>query len=173
MVEVKECSQDSKMELIESFTVNHLDLMPGVYVSRRDFDENTGSVVTTFDIRVCAPNKDQVLSTGVIHTLEHLGATFLRNHVIWKNKVIYFGPMGCRTGFYLVLFGRYVPGDVRDLLVVMFDFCAYFQGEIPGATLRECGNYSDQDLDGAKTCARKYLEEVLTSATGWREVYPA
>ena len=157
------------MEKIASFTVNHLDLLPGIYVSRKDHVGD--QVVTTFDIRVTAPNKEPVMETSEIHTLEHLGATYLRNHPDYKDKTIYFGPMGCRTGFYLVLVGDYVSVEVLKLITSMFDFCANFEGEIPGATARDCGNYKDQNLDLAKARAKKYLE-VLNNITSERLVYP-
>ena len=153
------------METIKSFTVDHKRLLPGVYVSRKD---STGhDVVTTFDIRMTRPNFEPVMNTAEIHTLEHLGATFLRNHEEWGDKIIYFGPMGCRTGFYLLLAGDYESEDIISLLREMFEFVCHFEGEIPGA----CGNYLDQNLPMAKYLAEKYLEHVLTGITPDRLKY--
>lgn len=151
------------METIKSFTVDHKRLLPGVYVSRKD---STGhDVVTTFDIRMTRPNFEPVMNTAEIHTLEHLGATFLRNHEEWSDKIIYFGPMGCRTGFYLLLAGDYESEDIISLLREMFEFVCHFEGEIPGAAPEACGNYLDQNLPMAKYLAEKYLEHVLTGIT--------
>ena len=148
------------METIKSFTVDHKRLLPGVYVSRKD---STGhDVVTTFDIRMTRPNFEPVMNTAEIHTLEHLGATFLRNHEEWSDKIIYFGPMGCRTGFYLLLAGDYESEDIISLLREMFEFVCHFEGEIPGAAPEACGNYLDQNLPMAKYLAEKYLEHVLS-----------
>ena len=147
------------MEKIASFTVNHLVLLPGVYVSRKDkVGEHT---VTTFDLRVTRPNMEPVINTAEIHTIEHLAATFLRNHKDYKEKTIYFGPMGCRTGFYLILAGDYESKDILPLLKEMFSFIATFEGDVPGASARDCGNYLDMNLPMAKYVAKKYLEEVL------------
>ena len=132
------------MEKIASFTVNHLALLPGIYVSRKD--KVGDQVLTTFDLRMTAPNREPVINTAEIHTLEHLGATFLRNHPDWKEKVIYFGPMGCRTGFYLILAGDYESKDVVSLVQEMFTFMADFEGDVPGASPRDCGNYLDMNL---------------------------
>ena len=157
------------MEKIPSFTVNHLILMPGVYVSRTD---TVGSeTLTTFDVRMTAPNREPVMSTGVCHTLEHLIATFLRNNPDWASRDIYWGPMGCRTGFYLILTGDLKPLDIQDLLVRAYAFAADFEGEIPGAHPRDCGNYSDMDLPGAKMAAARFLE-VLKNLDGSTTVYP-
>ena len=157
------------METIKSFTVDHKRLLPGVYVSRRD---STGhDVVTTFDIRMTRPNFEPVMNTAEIHTLEHLGATFLRNHEEWGDKIIYFGPMGCRTGFYLLLAGDYESEDIISLLREMFEFVCHFEGEIPGAAPEACGNYLDQNLPMAKYLAEKYLEHVLTGITPDRLKY--
>lgn len=157
------------METIKSFTVDHKRLLPGVYVSRKD---STGhDVVTTFDIRMTRPNFEPVMNTAEIHTLEHLGATFLRNHEEWGDKIIYFGPMGCRTGFYLLLAGDYESEDIISLLREMFEFVCHFEGEIPGATPEACGNYLDQNLPMAKYLAEKYLEHVLTGITPDRLKY--
>ena len=157
------------METIKSFTVDHKRLLPGVYVSRKD---STGhDVVTTFDIRMTRPNFEPVMNTAKIHTLEHLGATFLRNHEEWGDKIIYFGPMGCRTGFYLLLAGDYESEDIISLLREMFEFVCHFEGEIPGAAPEACGNYLDQNLPMAKYLAEKYLEHVLTGITPDRLKY--
>lgn len=157
------------METIKSFTVDHKRLLPGVYVSRKD---STGhDVVTTFDIRMTRPNFEPVMNTAEIHTLEHLGATFLRNHEEWGDKIIYFGPMGCRTGFYLLLAGAYESEDIISLLREMFEFVCHFEGEIPGAAPEACGNYLDQNLPMAKYLAEKYLDHVLTGITPDRLKY--
>ena len=154
------------METIKSFTVDHKRLLPGVYVSRKD---STGhDVVTTFDIRMTRPNFEPVMNTAEIHTLEHLGATFLRNHEEWGDKIIYFGPMGCRTGF---LAGDYESEDFISLLRELFEFVCHFEGEIPGAAPEACGNYLDQNLPMAKYLAEKYLEHVLTGITPDRLKY--
>lgn len=150
------------MERIASFTVDHLTLEPGVYVSRVDTDPATGAVCTTFDLRLTAPNREPVMDTGEIHTIEHLGATYLRNEPEWSSRVVYFGPMGCRTGFYLVLFGKYTSREAVGLVRDTFSFIASFEGEIPGARPEECGNYADQDLPAAKRRAARYLKETLT-----------
>ena len=157
------------METIKSFTVDHKRLLPGVYVSRKD---STGhDVVTTFDIRMTRPNFEPVMNTAETHTLEHLGATFLRNHEEWGDKIIYFGPMGCRTGFYLLLAGDYESEDIISLLREMFEFVCHFEGEIPGAAPEACGNYLDQNLPMAKYLAEKYLDHVLTGITPDRLKY--
>ena len=157
------------METIKSFTVDHKRLLPGVYVSRKD---STGhDVVTTFDIRMTRPNFEPVMNTAEIHTLEHLGATFLRNHEEWGDKIIYFGPMGCRTGCYLLLAGDYESEDIISLLREMFEFVCHFEGEIPGAAPEACGNYLDQNLPMAKYLAEKYLDHVLTGITPDRLKY--
>ena len=158
------------MEKIASFTVNHLTLLPGIYVSRKDV---VGSeVITTFDLRMTRPNFEPVMNTAEVHTLEHLGATFLRNHAEYKDKVIYFGPMGCRTGFYMVLAGDYTSKDVVPLVTEMYAFMKDFEGEVPGAAARNCGNYLDMNLGMAKYVAKKYYDEVLTGITEERLVYP-
>ena len=159
------------MEKIASFTIDHLNLLPGIYVSRKDFVGN--EVITTFDIRVTRPNFEPVMNTAEIHTIEHLAATFLRNHKEYKDKTIYFGPMGCRTGFYLLLSGDYESRDIVDLMKELFAFMADFEGEVPGASAKDCGNYLDMNLPMAKYVARKYLEEVLENITEERLVYPS
>ncbi len=161
------------MELIDSFTVNHLTLEPGVYVSRVDRDPATGAVITTFDLRLTAPNREPVMDTSAAHALEHLGATFLRNDPEWSSRVVYFGPMGCRTGFYLVLFGEYTSADVVDLVRRCFEFARDFEGEIPGAKPAECGNWHDADLNQAHWWARRYLSNTLERIDDAHMNYPA
>lgn len=146
------------MKKIESFTVNHLNLFPGLYVSRKD--EKNGVTVTTFDMRITAPNREPVLDTAPIHTIEHLGATFLRNSSE-RDDIVYFGPMGCRTGFYIVMFGNLSSEDILPLVTKMCDFIISFEGEIPGAKPEECGNYSDQDLSMAKSIIKKYKQDLI------------
>lgn len=158
------------MEKIASFTVNHLTLLPGVYVSRQDMVGDTR--VTTFDIRMTRPNFEPVVNTAEMHAIEHLGATFLRNHNDYKDRTIYFGPMGCRTGFYLILSGDYTSADVVPLLKEMFAFIRDYEGEIPGAAARDCGNYLDLNLPMAKYLAKKYYEEVLEHISEERLIYP-
>ena len=150
------------MERIASFSVDHLLLEPGVYVSRIDRDPATDVAVTTFDLRLTAPNKEPVMNTAECHTIEHLGATFLRNHVEWSSRIVYFGPMGCRTGFYLVVFGEVASEEILPLVRELFEFVAGFEGDIPGAAPEECGNYLDQNLPMAKWLARRYLDRDLT-----------
>ena len=158
------------MEKIASFTVDHLRLLPGVYVSRKD---HAGSeVLTTFDIRMTRPNFEPVMNTAEIHAIEHLGATFLRNHKDFASKTIYFGPMGCRTGFYLILAGDYESEDIVTLLTEMFTFIRDFDGEVPGASPKDCGNYLDMNLPMANWLADRYLREVLDGITKERLVYP-
>lgn len=151
------------MKKIASFTVNHLTLVPGLYVSRKDLINDT--TITTFDIRITRPNYEPVMDNPAIHAIEHLGATFLRNYIEWKEKVIYFGPMGCRTGFYLILGGNYLPLDIYELIKEMFSFILNYEGDIPGASAVECGNYLDLNLPMAKFYAAKYLNEVLNNFT--------
>lgn len=158
------------MEKITSFTINHLLLQPGVYVSRKD--PVGGTTVTTFDLRLTSPNEEPVMNTAEVHAIEHLGATFLRNHPAWSSKVLYFGPMGCRTGFYLLLSGDYESKDILSLMIEMWEFIRDYEGEIPGASPRDCGNYLDMNLPMAKYLAKKYLEEVLYQITEDRLVYP-
>lgn len=149
------------MKQIESFSVNHLTLRPGIYVSRKDTVNN--NIITTFDIRITRPNNEPVINTAEIHTIEHLGATYLRNHPDFATNVIYFGPMGCRTGFYLILAGDYKSKDIIDLLDDLFMFITDFEGDIPGASAIECGNYLDMNLPMAKVVAQKFLDEVITN----------
>lgn len=146
------------MEKITSFTVDHIRLMPGLYVSRKDFVGT--ETVTTFDLRVTKPNNEPVMNTAEIHTMEHLAATFLRNNKQWKDKVLYFGPMGCRTGFYLLLAGDYISVDVLPLVMDCFQFIADFSGEIPGTSAKECGNYLDMNLPMANYWGRRYVQTL-------------
>ena len=158
------------MEKITSFTIDHIKLVPGLYVSRKDWAGNTP--VTTFDIRITNPNEEPVMNTAEIHTMEHLAATFLRNHADWKEKVLYFGPMGCRTGFYLLLTGDYESKNILPLMKEMFTFIATFEGEVPGASARDCGNYLDMNLPIARWTAKRYLTEVLERITDAQLIYP-
>ena len=158
------------MEKIASFTIDHLKLLPGIYVSRKD---NIGKeTVTTFDLRMTRPNFEPVMNTAEMHTIEHLGATFLRNHPVFKDKTVYFGPMGCRTGFYLLLAGDYTSEDIKGLVLEMFEFIRDFDGEVPGACAKDCGNYLDMNLNMAKYIAKKYVDEVLLNISEERLVYP-
>ena len=158
------------MEKIASFTIDHIKLQPGVYVSRKDHigDE----VITTFDLRMTSPNEEPVMNTAEMHTIEHLAATFLCNHKEYGTKTVYFGPMGCRTGFYLLLAGDYESLDIVDLMVEMFTFIRDFKGEVPGASAKDCGNYLDMNLGMANYLAKKYLDEVLIDIKPERLVYP-
>ena len=158
------------MEKIASFTIDHIKLQPGVYVSRKDHigDE----VITTFDLRMTSPNEEPVMNTAEMHTIEHLAATFLRNHKGYGTKTVYFGPMGCRTGFYLLLAGDYESLDIVDLMVEMFTFIRDFKGEVTGASAKDCGNYLDMNLGMANYLAKKYLDEVLIDIKPERLVYP-
>lgn len=158
------------MEKIASFTINHLELLPGVYVSRKDRFGDT--VLTTFDIRMTRPNYEPVMNTAEIHAIEHLAATFLRNHKDFAEKTVYFGPMGCRTGFYLILSGDYESKDIIELLTDLYKFIAAFEGDIPGASARDCGNYLDMNLPMAKYLANKFLNEVLLNITDKNLIYP-
>lgn len=158
------------MEKIASFTIDHIKLKPGVYVSRKD---TVGSeVITTFDLRMTSPNDEPVMNTAEMHTIEHLGATFLRNHPEYKDKTIYFGPMGCRTGFYLLLAGDLTSAEIMPLMVSMFEFIRDFKDEVPGASAKDCGNYLDMNLGMANYLANKYLNEVLYDIKEDRLVYP-
>ena len=150
------------MEKIESFKVDHTKLKRGIYVSRKDYDNNSGKVIaTTFDIRMKEPNREPVLNIAELHTIEHIGATFLRNHETWKNETIYFGPMGCRTGFYVIFKGDLTSTDVKEIITEMFKFIADFVGDIPGADPYSCGNYLDQNLPMAKYESSKFYNQVL------------
>lgn len=158
------------MEKITSFTIDHIKLQPGVYVSRKD--KAGDSVITTFDIRMTSPNEEPVMNTAELHTIEHLAATFLRNHPVFGPKMIYWGPMGCRTGNYLLLNGNYESRDIVPLMIETFEFIRDFEGEVPGASARDCGNYLDMNLGMAKYLAKKYLEQVLYDIRPDRLVYP-
>lgn len=147
------------MEKITSFTIDHLRLLPGVYVSRKDHAGD--AVVTTFDIRMTRPNFEPVMNTAEVHTMEHLGATFLRNDPEFKDRVLYFGPMGCRTGFYLLLAGDYESRDIAPLMTRMFTFMRDFEGDVPGAAPKDCGNYLDMNLPMANYLAKEYLDRCL------------
>lgn len=158
------------MEKITSFTIDHLKLLPGLYVSRKDNVSN--EVITTFDIRMTRPNYEPVMNTAEVHTIEHLGATFLRNDKEYKDKVIYFGPMGCRTGFYMVLAGDYQSKDILPLVTRMYEFMKSFNGDVPGACAKDCGNYLDMNLNMAKYVCKKYYDEVLKNISDDKLIYP-
>lgn len=150
------------MEKIASFTIDHLRLRPGLYVSRKD--RIGAETVTTFDLRITAPNIEPVMNTAKVHAIEHLGATYLRNDPAWKDRVVYFGPMGCRTGFYLLLSGDLASEDVLSLVADTFRFIRDFSGEIPGASAKDCGNYLDMNLPMAQFHARRYVSVLETAA---------
>ena len=158
------------MEKIASFTIDHTKLLPGVYVSRKD--NVNGNVITTFDIRMTRPNYEPVMNTAEVHTIEHLAATFLRNHETYGRKVIYFGPMGCRTGFYLILSGDYESKDIIPLMNELYTFMSEFYDDVPGASARDCGNYLDMNLPMARYLSKKFLDEVLFDISDERLVYP-
>ena len=158
------------MEKIASFTIDHIKLQPGVYVSRKD---KVGvETITTFDIRMTSPNEEPVMNTAEVHTIEHLAATFLRNHKSYKDKTIYFGPMGCRTGFYLLLAGDYKSSDIVPLMIEMFEFMRDYKGEVPGASPKDCGNYLDMNLPMANFLSGHFLDNVLYKIDNSRLVYP-
>jgi S-ribosylhomocysteine lyase len=157
------------MEKITSFTIDHIKLQPGLYVSRKD--PVGGTVVTTFDLRLTSPNEEPVMNTAEMHTMEHLAATYLRNEPAWKQNVLYFGPMGCRTGFYLLLSGDYTSRQVLPLVRECFRFIGEFAGEVPGASAKDCGNYLDMNLPMANYWGRKYAA-LLENITDDRLVYP-
>jgi S-ribosylhomocysteine lyase len=158
------------MKQIASFTINHMKLLPGVYVSRKDRIGN--ETITTFDIRITRPNYEPVMQTKEVHAIEHLGATFLRNQKEYADQIIYFGPMGCRTGFYL-LFGKDCSSlDIVPLITEMFEFIRDYEGDIPGASAQNCGNYSDMDLSRAKYYAKRFLDEVLLHIDDKHLIYP-
>ena len=158
------------MKKITSFTIDHIKLIPGVYFSRRDTVVN--EIITTFDLRVTNPNEEPVMNTAEMHAIEHLAATFLRNHKEYGSKIIYFGPMGCRTGFYLLLAGDYDSKDIIPLMIELFQFIANFHDEIPGASAKDCGNYLDMNLPMARYLAKKYLNDVLSNITEQQLYYP-
>ena len=158
------------MEKIASFTIDHIKLQPGVYVSRKD---TVGSeTITTFDLRMTSPNEEPVMNTAEVHTIEHLGATFLRNHPVFKDKTIYFGPMGCRTGFYLLLAGDYSSRDIVPLMIEMYEFIRDYKDEVPEASPKDCGNYLDMNLGMANLLAKRYLDDVLYHIDDSRLIYP-
>ena len=157
------------MEKITSFTIDHIRLQPGLYVSRKDKVGN--ETVTTFDLRLTSPNEEPVMNTAEIHAIEHLAATYLRNDAQWKNNVLYFGPMGCRTGFYLLLAGDYSSCEILPLVRDCFRFIADFEGEIPGASAKDCGNYLDMNLPMAKYLATRY-SKLLDNIQDDRLIYP-
>ncbi len=158
------------MKKIASFTVNHLDLFPGVYVSRKDYINN--EAITTFDLRMTAPNREPVMNNAEMHTIEHLAATWLRNDESIKDKVIYFGPMGCRTGFYLILAGDYTSEEALPIVTKTYEFIRDFEGDVPGASARDCGNYLDMNLPMAKYLADQYLNRALYCASASNLNYP-
>lgn len=158
------------MEKIASFTIDHLKLVPGVYVSRKDTIGK--EVITTFDLRMTSPNDEPVMNTAEVHTIEHLAATFLRNHPVYDYKTIYFGPMGCRTGFYLLLAGDLTSKEIVPLMIEMFEFIRDFKDEVPGASPKDCGNYLDMNLPMANYLAKRYLDNVLYNIDDSRLVYP-
>ena len=158
------------MEKIASFTIDHLKLVPGVYVSRKDTIGK--EVITTFDLRMTSPNDEPVMNTAEVHTIEHLAATFLRNHPVYGDKTIYFGPMGCRTGFYLLLAGDLTSKEIVPLMIEMFEFIRDFTAEVPGASPKDCGNYLDMNLPMANYLANRYLDNVLYNIDDSCLVYP-
>lgn len=147
------------MEKIASFTIDHIRLQPGIYVSRKD--PIGTEVITTFDLRMTSPNEEPVMNTAELHTIEHLGATFLRNHKEFCDRTIYFGPMGCRTGFYLLLAGDHDSRSIVPLITEMFEFIRDFKGDVPGASAKDCGNYLDMNLGMANYLAARYLKNTL------------
>ncbi|HEY9574753.1 MAG TPA: S-ribosylhomocysteine lyase [Lachnospiraceae bacterium] len=158
------------MNKITSFTIDHIKLQPGLYVSRKDFLGE--EVITTFDLRMTSPNEEPVMNTAELHAMEHLAATFLRNHPTFGEKIVYYGPMGCRTGNYLLVHGDYTSKDILPLVIETFEFIRDFKGEIPGASPKDCGNYLDMNLNMANYLANKYLEEVLYHISQDRLLYP-
>lgn len=158
------------MEKIASFTIDHLKLQPGLYVSRKDYLGE--QVITTFDIRMTSPNEEPVMNTAELHAIEHLAATYLRNDPDYRDKIIYWGPMGCRTGNYLLMNGDYESKDIVPLMIKTFEFIRDFEGEIPGATAKDCGNYLDMNPGMAKYLAKKYLDNVLYNISEAQLIYP-
>ena len=158
------------MEKITSFTIDHIKLQPGVYVSRKDPVGN--EIITTFDLRMTSPNEEPVMNTAEMHTIEHLAATYLRNHKEFGKKIIYFGPMGCRTGFYLLLAGDFESKDIIPLMVEMWEFIRDFKDEVPGASAKDCGNYLDMNPGMANYLAKRYLDNVIYNIDAGRLVYP-
>lgn len=160
------------MKKIASFTIDHLRLNPGVYVSRQDTTP-AGDVLTTFDIRLTAPNREPAASPQALHSIEHLAATYLRNDPRWGSRIVYWGPMGCCTGSYLIIQGDLRPSDIEQLLQATFRFIADFEGDIPGATARDCGNYTFNDLAAARSIARRFLDNTLLQLNESNTTYPA
>ncbi|MEZ3426600.1 MAG: S-ribosylhomocysteine lyase [Lachnospiraceae bacterium] len=158
------------MEKITSFTIDHIKLQPGVYVSRKD--KVGAETLTTFDLRMTSPNEEPVMNTAEVHTIEHLGATFLRNHPDYKEKTVYFGPMGCRTGFYLILAGNYESRDIIPLMIEMYEFIRDYKDAVPGASPMDCGNYLDMNLPMTNYLAARYLDNVLYDIDDSRLIYP-
>lgn len=167
---IKTRERNRRMDLIESFQINHLKLKPGLYVSRKD--QIGSEAVTTFDIRMTTPNDEPVMGTDAVHAIEHLGATFLRNDEAIKEEVIYFGPMGCRTGFYLIIAGDLTAKDISSKVKEMFQFIIDFNEEIPGANAKECGNFSDMNLKMAKYYSQKYYDQVIEKIKKGQMAYP-
>lgn len=159
------------MEKITSFTIDHIRLQPGIYVSRKD--PIGAEVITTFDLRMTSPNEEPVMNTAELHTIEHLGATFLRNHKEFCDRTIYFGPMGCRTGFYLLLAGDHDSRSIVPLITEMFEFIRDFKGDVPGASAKDCGNYLDMNLGMANYLAARYLKNTLYGIDDAHLNYPA
>lgn len=158
------------MEKIASFTIDHIKLQPGIYVSRKD--KVGAETITTFDIRMTSPNEEPAMNTAEVHTIEHLAATFLRNHKSYGEKTIYFGPMGCRTGFYLLLAGDYKSADIVPLMIELFEFMRDYHDEVPGASPKDCGNYLDMNLPMANFLSGRFLDNVLYHIDNSRLVYP-
>jgi len=166
---MKNINKEQSMEKITSFTIDHIKLQPGLYVSRKD--KVGAETVTTFDLRLTKPNDEPVMNTAEVHTIEHLAATFLRNEQKWKDRVLYFGPMGCRTGFYLLLAGDLSSVEVRPLVLECFRFIRDFRGQVPGASAKDCGNYLDMNLPMANYWGAKYTA-LLETMDESRLVYP-
>ena len=158
------------MEKITSFTIDHNKLQPGVYVSRKD--RVGDGTITTFDLRMTSPNEEPVMNTAEVHTIEHLAATFLRNHREYGDKTIYFGPMGCRTGFYLLLAGDYASKEIVPLMIELYEFIRDYKDEVPGASPKDCGNYLDMNLGMANYLAKRYLDDLLYHIDDTRLIYP-
>jgi S-ribosylhomocysteine lyase len=158
------------MKKIASFTVNHLNLLRGVYVSRKDYCGD--HCITTFDIRMKEPNREPVINNAELHAMEHLGATFLRNDLVLSEKIVYFGPMGCRTGFYLLIKGDLSSQEIIPLLIKLYTFMSEFNDELPGASPRDCGNYLDMNLTMAKYESTKFLNEILIQIKPENLIYP-
>ncbi len=160
------------MKKIASFTIDHLRLNPGIYISRHDTTPS-GDTLTTFDVRLTAPNREPAASPEALHSIEHLAATYLRNEPHWGDRIVYWGPMGCCTGSYLIMQGALEPADIADLLRDTFKFIADFEGDIPGATARDCGNYTFNDLPAARALARRFLDQTLLHLDKTNTTYPS